>query len=97
MFAALGEPTRLQLVIKLSAGGARSIATLAAGGAMSRQAVTKHLRVLEQAGLVAASRTGRERRFTLQPQKLAEASDYLSRVAAHWDEALERLKRHVEG
>lgn len=96
VFAALGDPTRLSLVIKLSTGGGRSIAKLALGSGLSRQAVTKHLRVLEQAGLIAVTRVGRESRFSLVPDRLADACHYLDRVAAQWDDALARLKAHVE-
>jgi DNA-binding transcriptional ArsR family regulator len=96
LFAALGDPTRLSLVIKLSKGGERSIATLATGSGLSRQAVTKHLHVLANAGLVTAAKTGRETRFTLRSDRLSEASRYLTDVAAQWDEALLRLKAHVE-
>ena len=63
---------------------------------MSRQAITKHLRVLETAGLVRGETTGRERRFELQPKPLAEIRDYLDLVSKQWDEALGRLKRFVE-
>ena len=96
LFAALGDPTRLSLIIKLSAGGARSIATLATGSGLSRQAVTKHLHVLTGAGLVSAARVGRENRFSLRADRLSDASRYLDHVAAQWDEALDRLKSHLE-
>ncbi|MBA3668191.1 MAG: helix-turn-helix transcriptional regulator [Sphingomonas sp.] len=96
LFAALGDPTRLSLVIKLSSGDDRSIAKLALGTGLSRQAVTKHLRVLEQAGLIDETRVGRESRFTLVPDRLADAGRYLDEVAAQWEEALARIKAHVE-
>jgi DNA-binding transcriptional ArsR family regulator len=97
LFSALGDATRLSLLIKLGTGGERSIAKLALGSGLSRQAVTKHLRVLEQAGLIAVTRVGRESRFTLMPGRLTDASRYLDRVSAQWDDALSRLKVHVEG
>src|SRR5262245_26124836 len=97
VFAAMGDPTRLSLVERLRDGRARSIAELADGAPITRQAVTKHLRVLEGAGLVAAARAGRETRFALQPQPLRDAGAYLEEVAAQWDAALGRLKAFVEG
>lgn len=92
MFAALGDPTRLALVETLSDGYGRSISELASGVGMSRQAVTKHLKVLETAGLVANDRIGRESRYTLNPHKLGDLADYLRSVSRHWDEAISRLK-----
>lgn len=96
VFAALGDPMRLALVIKLSGGGERSIATLAAGSGVTRQAVSKHLHVLADAGLVRVTRVGRESRFSLRADRLADASRYLDMVAAQWDDALARLKTHAE-
>ena len=92
VFAALGDPTRLELVRHLSEGGARSISDLASGFGMSRQAITKHLKVLETAGLVANDRIGRECRYRLDPGTLSDASTYLEAVSRHWDEAIGRLK-----
>ena len=96
LFAALGDPTRLSLVVKLSAGGERSIATLATGSGLSRQAVTKHLHVLAAAGLVRTARVGRESRFSLRAERLTDAGRYLDRIATEWDDALSRLKAHIE-
>lgn len=96
LFAALGDPTRLSLVIALSNGEGRSIASLTARGGMTRQAVAKHLRVLEQAGLVRAERVGRESRFSLRGEGLADARAYLDTVSRQWDDALDRLKAHIE-
>lgn len=96
LFAALGDPTRLRLVDTLSDGAARSISDLSAGFGMTRQAVTKHLKVLESAGLVANDRVGRESRYRLEPRTVGAARDYLGRVSAHWDEAIGRLKAFVE-
>lgn len=81
----------------LSDGRTRSIATLSADAQISRQAVTKHLRVLENAGLVRSRRVGRESRFTYRPEPLAEARSFLESVSAQWDDALGRLKAHLEG
>lgn len=96
VFAALGDETRLALVGRLSAEPAQSIARLAAGAAMTRQGVTKHLRVLEGAGVVRSVRVGREARFELRPEPLTAARAYLEEVSAQWDEALARLKDFVE-
>jgi DNA-binding transcriptional ArsR family regulator len=96
VFAALGDETRLSLIGRLSAGAPQSIARLAEGSAMSRQGVTKHLRVLEGAGIVRSVRAGREARFELRPEPLAAARSYLEEVSAQWDEALARFKAIVE-
>jgi DNA-binding transcriptional ArsR family regulator len=99
VFAALGDETRLALVTKLCSGRDLSISELtetAAGARMTRQAVTKHLRVLERAGLVRCSQSGRERRFAFRPEPVDEMREYLEFVAAKWDEALGRLKAFVE-
>jgi DNA-binding transcriptional ArsR family regulator len=96
LFAALGDETRLGLVSELAGGGAHSIARLTAGTRLTRQAVTKHLRVLEQAGLIRSARRGRESRFELEPQPVRELQEYLGRLSQQWDELLQRLKSHVE-
>lgn len=96
VFAALGDPTRLALLGRLSGGESCSIATLSADGIMTRQAVTKHLHVLEEAGLVESIRIGRESRYSFRPEPVAAACAYLEAVAAQWEGALERLKRFVE-
>ena len=96
VFAALGDETRLRLVGRLSAGETCSIAELTEGTKLTRQAVTKHLRVLERARMVHARAEGRERRYALDPEPLEEMKVYLERVSAHWDRALLRLKEFVE-
>lgn len=96
LFAALGDPTRLALVERLADGGERSICVLADGLPMSRQAVRKHLAVLEDAGLVRRVATGRERHFLLAKKRIEEARAYLDDVARQWDDALSRLKEFVE-
>lgn len=96
VFAALGDETRLELVSRLSDGQARSIAQLTGGTRLTRQGVTKHLRVLEQAGLVRSSRVGRESRFTYEPESVKLVQSYLERVSQQWDDALSRLKSFVE-
>lgn len=97
IFAALGDRTRLALFARLADGQRRSIATLSADTRMTRQAVTKHLRVLEDAGLVASIRLGRETRFAFRPEPIAEVRAYLDEVSRQWDDALGRLKAFVEG
>lgn len=95
-FAALGEPVRLALVARLAGGAALSIATLAAATPVTRQAVARHLGVLEQAGLVSAERVGREARYRLQPAGLAATREWLDQAAAQWDDALVRLAAHLD-
>ena len=97
VFAALGDPTRLSLLNRLSDGQARSIARLSDDTALTRQAVTKHLRVLQRAGLVESRKAGRESRFGYRPETLMSARAYLEAVSAQWDGALGRLKVLVEG
>ena len=96
VFAALGDRTRLSLLMTLSDGNTRSIATLSAQSKLTRQAVTKHLKVLEGAGLVSSARTGRESLFALRPEPIEEAQAYLGAISAQWDEALSRLRAFVE-
>ena len=96
VFAALGDATRLELVSRLSDGKQQSITELTDGLAPTRQAVTKHLQVLRDAGLVNRKRIGRESRFAIQPDAIADASDYLTRVSAQWDKAIARLRAAVE-
>jgi len=95
-FAALGDETRLSLITKLCSGQPRSISQLTEGSRLTRQAITKHLRVLETAGIVHSVRTGRESRFELDPQPLDDMKEYLDRVSQQWDQALARLKSFVE-
>jgi DNA-binding transcriptional ArsR family regulator len=96
VFAALGDETRLRLVARLSTEGPLSIARLTTGGGVTRQAVTKHLQVLADAGLARSARQGRESIWELDPDKLEEARRYLDHISAQWDEALGRLRAFVE-
>src|SRR4051812_9403033 len=96
LFAALGDETRLRLLGRLSSGGPGSIARLSARSRVSRQAITKHLEVLSEAGLVRSRRQGRERIWELEPRRLAAAHEYLEQISHQWDDALERLKHFVE-
>lgn len=96
IFAALGDETRLRLVARLCADGPMSIARLSDGAGVTRQAITKHLHVLAEAGLVRGERHGRESVWELEPQRLEEARRCLDRISQQWDEALGRLKALVE-
>ena len=97
LFAALGDRTRLSLVSRLSHGLPTSIAQLSDGTGLTRQAVTKHLRVLQSAGLVRSSQKGRETLFELEPAPIDDIRQHLDFVSRQWDEALARLKAHIEG
>lgn len=96
LFFALGDRTRLSVVQKLGAGGARSATALSHGAKVSRQAIVKHLQVLEGAGLVTHERRGREVLYALEPRRLDDARAFLDAVSAGWDRALERLRQLVE-
>lgn len=96
VFAALGDRTRLRLVTRLSDDGPLSIARLSDGAGMTRQAVTKHLNALADAGVVRGRRRGRERIWELQPKRLEMASRYLDEVSGHWDTAISRLRAFLE-
>ncbi len=97
VFAALGDETRLALVAKLCGGRPWSISRLTEGSKLTRQAITKHLRVLERVGIVRGVRRGRESLFALDPEPLKDIKEYLEFVSAQWDQALARLKMFVEG
>jgi DNA-binding transcriptional ArsR family regulator len=96
VFAALGDTTRLSLVAKLSGGKPHSISRLTERSKLTRQAITKHLRVLESAGIVHSVRIGRESLFKFAPEPIAEVTEYLTFVSEQWDQALSRLKSFVE-
>jgi DNA-binding transcriptional ArsR family regulator len=96
VFAALGDETRLRLVAVLCAGGAMSIAQLTSGTQITRQAVTRHLHVLADAGLVRDVKSGRERLWEFELEKLEEARNSLEMIAQQWDHALMALKRAIE-
>lgn len=96
-YAALGHDTRLSLLLSLGERAPLSITELADGTSITRQAVTKHLRVLEDAGLVRSTRHGREKLFRVDPAALGETGDALAEISRQWDQALARLKTHVEG
>ena len=96
VFAALGDETRLSVLVKLTSGQPQSISRLTVGTKLTRQAVTKHLRVLEDAGVVRCVRIGRESRFELETKPIDEVRDYLEHVSKQWEDALARLKSFVE-
>src|ERR1700754_2262786 len=96
VFAALGDPARLQIVSRLCREGPLSISRLTEGARISRQAVTKHLNALSAAGLIEGERSGRERIWQLQPKRLEEVRRHLDAISAQWDDALQRLPKIVE-
>jgi DNA-binding transcriptional ArsR family regulator len=96
IFAALGDETRLRLVSRLCESGPASIAKLTSGSNVTRQAIAKHLRVLEDAGLVRGTRDGRESVWELEPDRLERARRSLDAISVQWDAALGRLKAHLE-
>jgi DNA-binding transcriptional ArsR family regulator len=96
VFAALGDATRLRLVVRLSGGRPQSITQLSAGAAVTRQAITKHLHVLAESGLVRSRKQGREQMWELNLRQVQEAQRRLELIAQQWDGALARLKLMVE-
>jgi DNA-binding transcriptional ArsR family regulator len=96
VFAALGDETRLMLVAKLCEGQRQSISQLTEGSNLTRQAITKHLRVLENVGIVRCVRNGRESQFQFNPQPIEGIREYLDFVSRQWDHVLSRLKSFVE-
>ncbi len=96
IFAALGDPTRLSLVSKLVDGEAHSISALSTGSKITRQAVTKHLSVLEDVGLVSKTKEGRESLYALDPEPLKSLQEYLDIISLQWDQTLQNLKTFVE-
>lgn len=96
VFAALGDPARLRIVARLCEAGPLSIVRLTEGADISRQAITKHLQTLSDAGLVHSRRSGRESLWQLEPLRLAQAQRYLGQISARWDQALDRLIALVE-
>ena len=95
-FAALGDPARLRIVARLCDHGPLSIVRLTDGSHISRQAITKHLNALSDAGLVRSERSGRERVWQLQAKRIAEVRRQLERISDQWDDALDRLRVLVE-
>lgn len=96
VFAALGDPQRILLVSRLCQNGPMSVARLTEGTGITRQAVTKHLRVLEGAGLARSEKSGRETIWTLDQRPLDRAREHLDSISRRWDAAIERLRAFVE-
>lgn len=96
VFVALADPTRRRLLDLLAAQGPATATTLAADLPVSRQAVVKHLAVLDDAGLVVAGRVGREVRYTVRPDRLDATARWMAHLAAEWDRRLDRIKRLAE-
>ena len=96
VFAALGDETRIALVAKLSGGQPCSISQLTKGSKLTRQAITKHLRVLASVGIVHSVHAGRESLFKFDPTPIAEMREYLDFVSEQWDHALARLKSFIQ-
>lgn len=96
LFDALGDPNRLRILVRLCDGGPSSTSQVTQALSITRQAATKHLQLLETAGLVSSGRSGRERIWTLQTKPLTQAGDYLIQLSRRWDAAIERLRAYVE-
>lgn len=97
IFAALGDETRLRIVARLCERGPMSITELAAGSEVTRQAITKHLNRMRDAGVLRVTKLGRESVWELEPESLEAARESLRAISDQWDAALGRLKRFVEG
>jgi DNA-binding transcriptional ArsR family regulator len=96
VFAALADPTRRQILDALARRGEATATTLAGELPVSRQAVVKHLAVLDRAGLVAGHRQGREMRYAVRPDRLSDTARRMARIAAEWDVRLATIKRLAE-
>ncbi|ORW33994.1 ArsR family transcriptional regulator [Mycobacterium paraense] len=96
IFDALGDPNRLRIIVRLCEVGPSSTSQVTEVIPVTRQAASKHLQLLESAGLVASSRRGRERVWTVRTEPLAQASDYLTQLSRRWDAAVDRLRAYVE-
>jgi len=97
VFAALADPTRRALLELLAAHGEVTATGLAGRLPVTRQAVVKHLAVLDAAGLVAGTRVGREVRYAVRPSTVERTARWLATLAADWDRRLARIKRLAEG
>jgi DNA-binding transcriptional ArsR family regulator len=96
VLAALADPTRRLLLDALAAHGSATATMLAAEVPVTRQAVVKHVAVLDQAGLVSGDRRGREMRYTVRPQRMEAAARWMSELAAAWDARLHTVERLAE-
>lgn len=97
VFEAVSDPTRREILARLRLSGALSVNEIADGLPMTRQAATKHLNLLCEAGLVRIRWQGRRRLHELDPNPLKEVDEWLAPYAAFWDTALARLEQHLEG
>lgn len=96
VFAALGDPVRLEIVARLCDDGPLPTMQLRSGIRLTRQAVAKHLRILEDVGLVHSERVGRDRAWRIEARQLAKTRQYLDRISALWDARIDRLRAFVE-
>ena len=96
VFDALGDANRLRIIVRLCDLGPSSTSQVISVIPVTRQAASKHLQLLESAGLVTSTRRGRERIWTVQTEPLARASDYLTQLSRRWDAAVDRLRAYVE-
>lgn len=96
LFDALGDANRLRIVVRLCEVGPSSTTQVTQVVPVTRQAASKHLRLLESAGVVSSSRHGRERLWSVRTEPLAQASDYLAQLSRRWDAAVGRLRAFVE-
>lgn len=96
VFAALADPTRRSLLVNLAENSPRTATQLAEDYPITRQGILKHLRILEEAGLVAVAQQGREKRYTLTPEPLTDLDQWIKDLSAKWDERLLRLKHFLE-
>jgi DNA-binding transcriptional ArsR family regulator len=96
LFDALGDANRLRIIGRLCDVGPCSTSQVTQVIPVTRQAASKHLALLESAGLVASARRGRERVWTVRTEPLARASDYLDQLSRRWDAAVDRLRAYVE-
>ncbi|MFN8374413.1 MAG: helix-turn-helix transcriptional regulator [Anaerolineae bacterium] len=96
IFAALADPMRRHLLVNLAENNAKTATQLAKEYPITRQGILKHLDILEEAGLVAVSQQGRDKRYTLTPAPLHELDQWIQELSAKWDERLLRLKTMLE-
>jgi predicted transcriptional regulator len=96
LWSAIGDPTRRRMLDLLLADGGGTATSLSDKLPVTRQAVAKHLGVLDRAGLVHSTPSGRERRYTVDDEQLARAINQLTDVTATWDRRLQRIKRIAE-
>lgn len=96
VFAALADPMRRKLLANLAENSPKTATQLAKEYPITRQGILKHLEILEEAGLVAVSQQGREKRYRLTPEPLGEIEQWIQNISARWDERLLRLKNFLE-